>query len=365
MILHNSSNFPLGIDISDLSIKICQLNKIGNNIFIQATAKSDLPKGMIEDSRIIKKTELINLIQDLVSNPKMGKFSSTDIAVCLPENKTFVKLITIEKNPNDLAEVIKIEIEKYIPMAVEEMYFDWQIIKNLPQGQLVLIGAAPKAIVDEYSQLFNNSGFTVSAFEIESTAICRALLKEESNKFKEQEITNYGIIDIGEKQTSMIVYSSGTILFTVSMPISGEMITQKIADSLQIDFDQAEKAKILCGMDKDKAAGVVGGIIDKVIEELVDRIEDVNKFHDYHYSDYGKINKLLLCGGGSNILNLHTTLKNKLGIEVEIGNTKSNLSSKEIINKIPLLKKVDIIENEPGWATAIGLALRGVFVDEI
>ncbi|KKR21757.1 MAG: fimbrial assembly protein PilM [Parcubacteria group bacterium GW2011_GWE2_39_37] len=365
MILHNSSNFPIGIDISDLSIKICQINKIGNNVFIQASAKSNLPKGMIEDSRIVKKEELGELIRDLVSNPKIGKFTSTDVAVCLPENKTFVKLITIEKNPNDIAEVIKIEIEKYIPMAIDEMYFDWQIIKTLPQGQLVLIGAAPKAIVDEYSQLFDSTGFTVSAFEIESTAICRALLKEESNKFKDNETGNYGIIDIGEKQTSMIVYAAGTILFTVSMPVSGEMITQKISDTLQIDFAQAEKAKILCGLDKEKASGVVSDIIDEVISDLVARIEDVNKFHMYHYSEYGKINKLLLCGGGSNILDLHHTLKKRLGIEVEIGNTLNNLTGKEIINGSPFSKKIVRLENEPGWATAIGLALRGVFVDEI
>ena len=146
MFFAQNSNYPIGLDISDLSLKLIQLSKAGNLIKIQALSKVDLEEGLIIDGEIKNKDRLVKKIKELISNPKYGKVSSNNVIACLPEAKTFIKLIEIENTPNKLSDIIETEIEKYIPLSTDEIYYDWQTIKNSSDKELVLIGVVPKVI---------------------------------------------------------------------------------------------------------------------------------------------------------------------------------------------------------------------------
>ena len=106
MFLSRSSNYPFGLDISDLSLKLVQLNKSRNKISIQALGKTDLPEGLIVDGEIKNQEEVVKMIRKLISKPKYGRVSSDSVVVCLPETKTFVKLIETQSSPNNMADVI-------------------------------------------------------------------------------------------------------------------------------------------------------------------------------------------------------------------------------------------------------------------
>jgi Tfp pilus assembly PilM family ATPase len=144
MFITSSSSYPIGLDISDLSLKLFQLNRSGDKIKIQAVGKYNLPRGLIEDGEIKNKAEVLKAIDQLIDKPKFGKISSKEIIACLPETKTFIKLIEVDITPNDFNETIKTEIEKHIPMSIDEIYYDWQLIKKAGGKQFVLIAAAPK-----------------------------------------------------------------------------------------------------------------------------------------------------------------------------------------------------------------------------
>ena len=53
MILTNKSNLPIGVDISDLSIKLVQLNKTREKINLLALGKAKIPAGMIVNGEMI------------------------------------------------------------------------------------------------------------------------------------------------------------------------------------------------------------------------------------------------------------------------------------------------------------------------
>lgn len=385
MLFNNASTYPIGLDISDLSLKLVQLNKRGDKIKIQAIGKVDLPKGLIEDGEIKNKDKVINEINKLISAPGYGKVTSNEVIACLPETKTFIKLIEIAKTPNPLAEIIEGEIEKHVPMAIEEIYYDWQIIENKSDKQRVLIGAAPRNIVDQYIGLLDGAKLSTTALEIEPISLCRALLAEENPKSKNKKNDNCGILDIGAKRTSMTIYSKNTILFTLSMPISGEKITNNIAETLKIELKQAEKAKIICGLDKGKAQGIIKNILSGMIEELIKKINEAIEFYQNHYPGNGPLNKILLCGGGANIKNLSEIIGQATAVEVKKGNSLINLAElsenfSKILTETHKLKADFIKDKNNGgrekiisvaqdtsltYATAIGLALRGIFIDEI
>lgn len=385
MLFSQNSTYPIGLDISDLSLKLVQLNKQGDKIKIQAIGKTDLPSGLIEDGEIKNKDKVINEINKLISAPGYGKITSNEVIACLPETKTFIKLIEIAKTPNPLAEIIEGEIEKHVPMAIGEIYYDWQVIENKPDKQRVLIGAAPQDIVNQYIDLLDGAKLSTTALEIEPISLCRSLLAEENPKSKAQKGDTCGILDIGAKRTSMTIYSKNTILFTLSMPISGEKITNNIAETLKIELKQAEKAKIICGLDKNKAQGIIKNILSGMIEELIKKINEAIEFYQNHYPSNGPLNKILICGGGANIKNLSEIIGQAAGVEVKKGNALINLAERnenfsKILTETHKLKADFIKDKNNGkggkiisvaqdtsltYATAIGLGLRGIFIDDI
>lgn len=375
------SNYsPIGLDISDLSLKLVQLYKRGEKIKIQAIGKINIEEGIIKDGEILDKKKLIEKIDDLINHPAYGKVNTNEVSACLPETMTFIKLIKIPKTTNLLSEIIEGEMEKHIPMAISDVYYDWEIIKDRIDIQEVLIGVAPRNIVDQYISVLNEANLFTNALEIEPVSICRALLANENPK--SQSDGNYGIIDIGAKRTSLTVYSKNTILFTLSMPISGEKITKNIAEILKIDENQAEKAKIICGLDENKAQGIIKTILTEMIDKLTYKIGDAIDYYENHFPDRGPIDQILLCGGGANIKNLAEIINKSISIEVKRGNALANLKedqenfskimsethkvAADLIKDRENKKTISVTQdNSLTYTTAIGLALRGIFGTDI
>lgn len=373
--IFSKNKFPIGIDISDLSIKLVSLYQRGTGVHLEALGRVELPLGTVMGGEI-KKTDLfVQSLRELVENPLYGKVSSNEVYACLPETKTFLKLIDVGNNPNNINDLVLKELENNIPMATSDIYWDWQMIDFTGGHRYILVGAAPRSIADQYIDLFKQAGLTIVGLELESISTVRALLREEDPMYSSDISTTYAVIDVGARRTSMVIYGGNTILFSVSLPISSEEATLRIAETMNIDVAQAEKAKLVCGFSQDKAEGIVRQILMSLVDRLVVKINGIIKFQTSHYPQFPAINKILLAGSGVNIEKFDEILAEKLGIAVVKGNVRTNLSDPiekfdEIFSdaQTQMLKdkKIDAtgqIEQDisVNFAAAVGLALRPIF----
>lgn len=369
MIFSKRTISSIGLDISDLSIKFAQLYKRRSQIKIQAIGQTMLSEGLIEDGEIKNPNAVVNAINTMLLKPTFGSvINNTDVVACLPETRTFIKLLELDTSPNQVEDIIPGEIEKHIPFAIKNLYFDWQKINNKSDKSMFLIGAAEKNLADQYIDILNKAKLSISALEIEATAICRSLLAEESSRYLGAFNKNYCLIDIGAKRSSMIIYSKNTIITTISMPISGNEITKSISRTLKIDEEQAEKAKIVCGLDKTKAKGIVSEILSNMTKNLIEKIRTSIDFYYEHYPEHGDIDKVILCGGGANINNLDKLISERISIETAIINPFTNINEIADLfnnNLIPKIIKKDNAylskqNTSLAFTTAIGLALRNI-----
>lgn len=383
-----TSSYPIGLDISDLSVKLVQLAKHGDKIKIRAAGKISLPPGWLVNGEVKEKEALAKAIKKLVSRPDFGLADSREAITCLPEGKTFLKIIEAEKNAYSLEETIRAEIEKHIPLPAEDIYYDWQIIGDTGRSQLVLVGAAPRKIVDEQVSLLSEAGLSVVAMETEPISICRALLAEEGQEGQNAPSKNYAIIDIGATDASLTVYSKNTILFSLSMPVSGQDITEKIAEALEINPEQAEKMKIAYGLNEESHYPQIKKILAETTGELAKKTREAITFFNHHFSNWGPIEKVVICGGGANIKGLDKIIADEIEIETVLGDALTNLGKREGRLSRPFQRSYGLAasllrpENDEkkkkrgekilkitqdeslSYATAIGLALRGIFLDE-
>ena len=199
---------------------------------------------------------------------------------------------------------------------------------------------------------------------------------------------------MGANRSSVFVYSQKTILFNVSIPISGEDISNKISKDCKMEGEQADLAKIVCGLDGKKCKGIIKNNISVMIDQLVTKIEGVIKYYRSHFSEYGDLDEILICGGGANIQNIDKIIEEKTSIETRIGNAFTNLNRptqvsinlskpKEIFvknfietyrlniasvqeksSKTGAKKSLSIKQDSSiSYVTAIGLALRDIFIE--
>ena len=174
------------------------------------------------------------------------------------------------------------------------------------------------------------------------------------------------------------------MLFTVSMPISGEEITHKIARALNFTKKQAEKAKIICGLDKNKADGIVSEILAETIKNLVEKIKEALAFYENYFNGYGPLKQILLCGGGANMTDLEKIIGQEFPVEVKLADAFTNIHEvKNKFDKIFIKKQTFELESSKlgpdskeknlsikqdssaAFTTAFGLALREIFIDEL
>jgi type IV pilus assembly protein PilM len=340
----------LGLDISDLSLKAAQFkHNVKNQPTLVGLGRIELATGIFEEGELKQPEILINSIVNLLNKPQIGKFTTTYVNASLPETKTFIKMIDVPPmSYEEIPEAIKWEAEHHIPIPIEETYWDWQQIGKPSKANSrlpILLGVAPKNIVESYAQALKGARLIPTAFEIEAESICRSLLPLDTSTIRDAII----IIDIGATRTSLIVFDNNTIQFTVSLPISGLKITQTISNKLSLSEMQAEKAKVLCGLDPKKCHGAMAEILHSVMDELIHRINEAIIFYQEHFSGGHKINQIILCGGGSNFKSIDQYLNERLELTVRRGDPWNNIDS----NHSPLKP------NElAAYTTAIGLALR-------
>lgn len=346
--------FPsaFGLDLSDLSMKAVWLDRIGQRDFLRSFGTVPLPVGSVVDGEILNAEAVESAILKLleISGPK--KIKTRQVVCSLPETKAFLRIIflpTMEKD--EVQEAIKWEIEANIPLTLEQVYYDWQVLDlNLTQekGKIsVLVVAVARSVVDQFQTVLAAAGLEVVGLETESIAQARSLLAEKDEK------STTLIIDIGDRRTSFLIAVGSTPCFTSSVPLSSQMVTDAISKSLHIPFDEAEEIKIKQGLGSLALKSPVLKAALPVLENIAVEIEKSIDFYlnNLHYSE--NIDSIVLCGGGSNMQGLLPFLSRRLGRPIEFGNPWINVRLGE---QLPLIDRNRSVQ----YSTAIGLALRGL-----
>jgi len=339
-----------GLDISDLSLKIVQLKKKGRFFDLASFGETRMKPGIIEQGDIRDEKALSESIKKAIKNVCGNKIRTKHVVISLPEEKAFLQVIQLPLMKEEEAQkAVYFEAENYIPLPIDKVYLDSQIIScDAKTKKLnVLIAAMPKTIIDLYVRALKGAALEPVALEIESMSISRALVKENSAS---QALV---LIDLGENRTSFSIFFEQSLKFTTTTQISAKNFSEIIAQSLKISFNEAESLKIKNGVGASKQGKKNAKILNLQMEELVDLS---GKYINYCQAQYNqKVAKVLLCGGGANLKGLADFLGENLKTPIFLGNPWINIVADQS-------KKISLLSDEESlrYTTALGLALRGV-----
>lgn len=274
----------------------------------------------------------------------------------MPEARSFVRLLNMAKmSDSEIEGAIPWELEQDIPMPVDQVYLDWEVVSKSDDKLAVLVAATQKDYVDSLIDTLKLARLKPVALELESQAVARCLIR------RQDAAETVLILDIASVQTSFIIVENGFLTYTSSIPMAGNAVTESIARNLSISAAEAEKLKKDIGLISENKRNVREAILP-ILDSIVDEIKNVVRFHEDHNVNHKPINKIMLCGGSARLLGIADYISARINLgsskplgKVQLGDPWTNLSITKMDKSVPLTP-----ESALGFATAIGLALRGL-----
>src|SRR5438046_741096 len=103
-----------GLDISDLSVKMIQLEKNAKGYKIAGYVDHPVQKGVMANDIILDENLLVRNIKTAMAKMDFGKLKTELIVASIPESKAFVRIIQIPKMSEEQADAaVSIEAEQY------------------------------------------------------------------------------------------------------------------------------------------------------------------------------------------------------------------------------------------------------------
>jgi type IV pilus assembly protein PilM len=343
--IFEKSQNTFGLHLSASALKFIQLSN-DSKVKVISYGYIQLPKNTINNEAIMNSSTLTHFISEHTNNPDYGRLTTNRVVASLPETKSFVRLIHIPIMSESEAETaVMFEAESYVPLPMDQVYFDWQIGGVIGDRMEVLIVASPKEFVDSYIKVLEKSGLKISALEVESQSLTRALVAANSKE-------TCLIVDTNDYKTTFVLVENGSLKFTSSVSIGGNAFTEKVAQSLDITKLKAEKIKLEVGLGNTPEFPNLTVALQPVLESLITEIKNVLKFHLEHGGKPVEIIKL--SGGNAKLKNFEQYLKPNFAdypnLEIKLAEPWQSI---DLAQPAPLDSYQAL-----SFSTAIGLSLR-------
>lgn len=338
----------LGLHVNAHAIKAMQFDVKHNRTSMRAYVNAPLPTGLMLNDAFTNAKKLSEFIKLNIAAPQHGSFNTNRVVICIPESKSFIRVMEMPIIEEAKAEnAIMFEAEAYIPVPMDQVYFDWQIISKTEKTMSVLLIAAPKEFVDTFMHIVEDAGLKLCGVEVEAQSVARALVPLQVDE-------PILLVDMDAFKTAMIIVENGVLQFTSSVPVAGNVFTDKLAKTLAITPAVAEKLKREVGLENTVKYPNLKTAMMPGVEDMAAEIKNVLKFH-YDHSDT-HINQVLLTGGGAKLRHIGEVLPSLLEQYAPINVTVANP-----LEHLPNLEHAALSPYEAlSYTTAIGLAMWGM-----
>lgn len=330
-----------GLDIGANSVRVVQLRGGGAQYTLEAFGSAPLPVGLVESESKLDLQKIAKLIETLIE--KTG-INTKNVVSAIPGTSVFNTVVKLPPmSSQELEKAIKYQAEQNIPLKLEEVKYDWEVIKEDPQSKelTVMIIAAAKSKVEHLMELFTMANLNVIALETATVAMARSLSTQNDPLVM--------ILDVGATTTEIAVVENGILTQTRSFPLSGFAMTRAVSKGLGLEMEQAEQFKRRFGLSQDKLEGQVYRAIEPILRNILDEAVRSAKFYQ---EQFGKeIGRIILTGGSSRLPLIMEYIKNYTGMEVVEGNPWSKVSYKPAFSD-------KLNEVAPEFSVAVGLGMR-------
>lgn len=333
MRVKKESYSSIGLDIGSFAIKLVKLR------FLNDTAE------LCDFKLVPVQTELNQTLKTIMQSQDIKR---VNISVTGPS--TIIRYVNFpQMNESELKQALKFEAPKYITFPILEANLDSYILKpDLPDNKMmVLLAAVKKELINQRLKLMEELGLKTNIIDIDSLALINAFNFNYAGDFDNLKNKTIALLNIGASMSNVNILEDGTPVLSRDIYIAGNNLTQKIGETLGIDFKSAEGWKFSPDKERlDRATVSIKSVLSELAQELR------TSFDYYESQSASSVEKIFLSGGSSKFFGLKDILTSLLDIEVEYWDLLKKINISNTIDH----QKLKLLSSQ--LAVAIGLALR-------
>lgn len=352
-ILHSlvSSSSSLGLEITDQAVKIVEVKIMKNNRpIVCKMVMEKLPKNVVVDGRIRDMPSLILTLQTLIARHSI---KPKKIHMVVPSQAIMVRFLKLPDIPDDeLRKIVDFEVKHNIHLPFEEPYFDFCKLngvnnkkrapkkvekQNMNKKDLqedlfkseaaatsesslddlfkesteaedkgeslqcdVMLVAAPKEIIEEYSMLLHSAGLEPISVEIKALSLFRLI---KTTTFIDPKST-FLLVDINENISDLSIFHDEQLKITRTVPL--EFVDQTDQPRGEMDPDLS-----FLGFND------IDADFKNSRNELAHELERLINFYRYTLKNRNQeFDHIIVSGDVLRLIDISTFIEEKLSIKV-------------------------------------------------
>jgi type IV pilus assembly protein PilM len=350
----NTTKSFLAVDFGAGSLKAAEfeVNEAGGLRLKQYALKTLGAEGAQESTR---EATILKALNALIAEKGI---KAKAVNVCAPGFHVFSKFVKLPPvDASKVTQIIQYEAQQNVPFPLAEVVWDYQILGSTPGGELEVLLVAIKAdIVEGLFRVTESAGLHLQVADVSPAALCNAFRY------------NYGdlddctmLLDIGAKTSNLLFFEKGKV-FSRSINLGANSITQDFANESKLKYDVAEKIKIEEGFVSlggayEEPENPNQAAISKIARQFMTRLHiQVNQTMQFYRGQQGGSapQRLFLSGGASIMAYTAQFFAEKLNVPVEYFNPLRNVQIDPAIN----LEELARVAHSMG--EVIGLGLRNL-----
>jgi type IV pilus assembly protein PilM len=265
----------------------------------------------------------------------------------------FVKLPPVDESK--VAQIIQYEAQQNVPFPIDEVIWDYQLLGSNAQGELEVVLLAIKSdIIEELTEGVESSGLRTDIVDVAPMALYNSVRY------------NYGeldgctmVVDLGARTTNLLFLEQHRV-FSRSIPIAGNAITQSIASEFNVPFLEAEHLKkthgfVALGGAYEEPENETQARVSKIIRNVMTRLHaEIARSINFYKGQQGGAppSRVLLSGGTSIIPYTDRFFKEKIQTDIEYFNPFRNVEID------PQVSREELARCAHFFGEVVGLGLR-------
>ena len=278
-----------------------------------------------------------------------------DVNVCAPGFHVFSKFVKLPPvDANKVTQIIQYEAQQNVPFPLSEVVWDYQILGSAPSGELeVLLVAVKSDVVEGLFRIAAEAKLRLNLCDASPAALCNAFRY------------NYGdledctmLLDIGAKTSNLLFFEKGKV-FSRSINLGANAITQDFANESKMKFEVAEQIKIVEGFvslggayaePENANQAAVAKIARQFMTKLHIQVNQTMQF--YRGQQNGSAPQRVFLAGGASIMPYTAQFfAEKLQVPVEYFNPFRNVEIDPAVN----LEELAQVAHSLGEVVGLGL----------
>ena len=295
-------------------------------------------------------------MQELLARKELS--APSQINVCAPGFHVFSKFVKLPPvDTSKVTQIIRYEAQQNVPFPLDEVVWDYQILGTSATSELeVLLVAVKSEIVEGLFRVAEGAGLRMKLVDVSPAALCNAFRY------------NYGdlegctmLLDIGAKTSNLLFFEKGKV-YSRSINIGANSITQDFANEAKLKFPEAEAIKIEKGSvslggayeePEDPQAAAIAKIARQVMTRLHIQVNQTIQF--FRGQQGGSAPQRLFLSGGASIMPYTAQFfAEKLNVPVDYFNPFRNIEID------PALDLDELSKYAHSFGEVVGLGLAGL-----